>query len=278
MTAPKNRGPRNIEEQVSFANEFIEYELNQVDQIRPPVDLRILSESLGINRIRLGDIGPDAILLSRSDNYEIIIKRDTPRTRQRFSWAHELGHFFLERPEPGGVAFRGVTYEKIERECDKLAAAILMPADIFRYHTQKSDYPLYSARGLAALFEVSHESAVRRIPEVSHEPMILTHWSFDLEKSAAPRRNVMHTDKSGWREHGRPIENERPGVPEFKIVRRLLYGESYSYAEEPTFLVNQRGPTSFLEPWLVPTEGIAWGRGKYRRVFTLSHLSRSQRM
>ena len=50
--------------------------------------------------------------------------------RRRFTIAHELGHAVFESTGSG----RPRTGKELERLCDKLAAAILMPRDSFRAH------------------------------------------------------------------------------------------------------------------------------------------------
>ncbi|MBX9583511.1 MAG: ImmA/IrrE family metallo-endopeptidase, partial [Gemmataceae bacterium] len=72
----------------------------------------------------------------------LFVNESDPVGRQRFSAAHELGHFVLHRDEMGGRATFADTPEAVEltddesdrheREANRFAAELLMPADACR--------------------------------------------------------------------------------------------------------------------------------------------------
>ncbi len=77
----------------------------------------------------------------RNDGYTIIINQNDPITRQRFTIAHEIGHFIYHRPKIGDgivddVLYRQTSYAGIsnnqinakdEQQANNFAANLLMP-------------------------------------------------------------------------------------------------------------------------------------------------------
>jgi Zn-dependent peptidase ImmA (M78 family) len=95
----------------------------------------------------------------------IVVNSRQPLSRQRFTVAHELGHYYLghERSsfaEPGGAS-------RQERAAERFAANLLMPAAWVRRHWQ-----MYAANRenrlsvLAGLFEVSQAALKVRLKEL----------------------------------------------------------------------------------------------------------------
>jgi len=103
------------------------------------LDLVKLLDHLGID-VYLVDKSNDfnAQIVSEDGKFLILVNENHPKTRQRFSLAHELAHYVLHADylERSGVMNRlnktEMTFEDIqkEREADELAAEILMPTYI----------------------------------------------------------------------------------------------------------------------------------------------------
>ena len=83
-----------------------------------------------------------------------------PRTRKRFTLAHELGHAVFEttgrRPKPSW---------ELERLCDKLAAEFLMPRDVFVNHAGRRP-DLGRIRDLCKTFDTGLLSTLCRAGDV----------------------------------------------------------------------------------------------------------------
>jgi Zn-dependent peptidase ImmA (M78 family) len=98
---------------------------------------------------------------------------------QRFSIAHELGHYFL----PGhveAVLREGSVHEsragfigkdRYELEADHFAAALLMPGNLFRVALGDAGTGLASIESLAQLCETSLVSTAIRCAQLSKEPL-----------------------------------------------------------------------------------------------------------
>lgn len=136
-----------------------------------PVRIGALAKALGLkvaaSTLRAGvsgEIRPDP---ERPGQFIIRINRHDSEQRQRFTAAHELGHFLLHRDQIGkGVVddalYRSNLSDKREAEANRLAADLLMPDHLIEDWLDRAraldvdDIPLY----LAERFGVS-ESAMR---------------------------------------------------------------------------------------------------------------------
>lgn len=93
-----------------------------------------LAESFGITvwrtRMPLGISG--AIRRESDGSYAIFANEKDPLARRRFTYAHELAHYFLHREDIGdgvneNMLFRSHLSNDQEIEANKIAAEILMP-------------------------------------------------------------------------------------------------------------------------------------------------------
>ena len=106
---------------------------------RAPVALRSIAKAADI-RFRgcqlgnKGDAEPaDGFLFATNKRFYIIYEASASRQRTRFTIAHELAHAL--RIVTGNAtnargAQRSLKHTAVERQCDKIAAEILMPADL----------------------------------------------------------------------------------------------------------------------------------------------------
>ncbi len=95
---------------------------------------------------------------------------------QRFSIAHELGHYFLEG-HAEAVLRNGVhesragfvAKDRYEREADTFAAALLMPEDLFKAEMRKRAEGLDAIESLASVAETSITATAFRYAELAPE-------------------------------------------------------------------------------------------------------------
>lgn len=105
-------------------------------QTAPPVRLAELARQLGLT-VRAatlppgisGEIRPDPAAPGR---YIIRVNRHDSTERQRFTVAHEIGHYLLHRDQIGNgitddVLFRSRLTDRREAEANRIAADLLMP-------------------------------------------------------------------------------------------------------------------------------------------------------
>ena len=127
--------------------------MNASDQIRlvyqamgtAPVDVNNLAKALGLylHEAFLGD-QISGMLEFKNGQYKISVNADHPKTRKRFTVAHELGHYLLHKDLIGDgiddtIAYRSEDIGKYhntdigpyeETQANKFAASLLMPSKL----------------------------------------------------------------------------------------------------------------------------------------------------
>lgn len=130
----------------------------------------------------------DGLLEYNGRRFHIYINLDSNKTvdspRARFSFAHELGHYFidshrcaLERDAPphgSHAEFESST--TIEREADLFAASLLMPKDRLREHLRRH-IGAEEIQRLASAFGTSLSATAIRCAHVSASALIVMKWS-----------------------------------------------------------------------------------------------------
>jgi len=146
----------------------------------PKFDVRDIAWGLGVE-VKVGGVsGGDARIVKTEDGRGIIRLNPaiTDPTRQRFSTAHELGHWELHpNLEQGYVCtaehLRDYGRSPEEAEANWFAATLLMPKFLLPPETFKQDPKLDYVRKLAKDFGTSLTAAARRFVELSNQPVVL---------------------------------------------------------------------------------------------------------
>lgn len=110
-----------------------------------PVDPILVARRLGID-VRLADLPDDvsgAIIKQAGAAPIILVDIEDHQNRQRFTVAHEIGHYFRRAGDEkfeyidlrGQLASQGTDSE--EQFANAFAAALLMPAEFVRQHAEK---------------------------------------------------------------------------------------------------------------------------------------------
>jgi Zn-dependent peptidase ImmA (M78 family) len=113
---------------------------------RPPIPVEHIVRSRGLSVRKQGNTSSDisGFLFRQEDDVVIGVNASHPRVRQRFTIAHELGHFLLHAPRSDKihidrtfeVKFRddlsGRGIDTDEREANLFAAELLMPQRLIR--------------------------------------------------------------------------------------------------------------------------------------------------
>ncbi|OLC99113.1 MAG: hypothetical protein AUH86_03175 [Acidobacteria bacterium 13_1_40CM_4_58_4] len=88
---------------VQFARRQAEHLIERWSRLNPPVNVERIARSLGLPVI-YGELGDDisGLLVSNAEQSCDVVNEDDPPNRQRFTIAHEIGHFWLKHQfEPG---------------------------------------------------------------------------------------------------------------------------------------------------------------------------------
>jgi len=143
-----------------------------------PVDLFAIASKreITIEAIRDAAPGVSAMLLRVGDTYGIFYSTAIPSLGfQRFSIAHELGHYFLEGhvdqiPFDGDIhASRAGTFcrDVCEQEADSFASGLLMPSSLFKRALNDFEDGLAGVKGLADLCQTSLTATAIRYAELT---------------------------------------------------------------------------------------------------------------
>jgi hypothetical protein len=127
----------------------------------PPTDLATLGRKIDVHEIGYESFPGSGELHRLKSGYRIVCSTDQPRSRQRFTVAHELAHVILART--GKNAPRGG--HSTERLCDMLATECLMPTAIFESELPQ-ELTLRAISVLADRFETSLTATALRCAEL----------------------------------------------------------------------------------------------------------------
>ena len=136
------------------------------------VDVKALAEALGVDVTYASMEGTVSAMLSiEGGDATIVVNADHPPNRQRFSVAHEIGHYLLHASDNDLFVDRSffrnqassVGELRREIEANAFAAALLMPSRLIEAHTNDDgDTELYIDE-LASKFEVSEHAMTIRL-------------------------------------------------------------------------------------------------------------------
>ena len=153
------------------------------------INLQLLCEACKLELEYAGDMSADAEILIAFDNSGIItINQNQNPLRQRFSIAHELGHWHLHKKQPlfscqpsDGLALsQSIDQSAIdkEREADRFAANLLMPPYIFLRHVREvPEIGFASIEKLGGLFQTSIPATAIQTVNMGIHPIVIAVYS-----------------------------------------------------------------------------------------------------
>lgn len=143
-------------------------------KMEPPCDLQAICDFLHINVVRQ-ELVPDLLgLYMRTEDgiAEIRVNSHiTPTERQRFIWAHEIGHHILAHSVKGKLIIKFRTNKNhthfLERECNHFASCLLMPAtQVFQIAKELHHPDQDKSINIASRFDVSVQAMRKRLYEL----------------------------------------------------------------------------------------------------------------
>ena len=146
------------------------------------LDVASFAKTLGLKTYLTSELkdNESGALVKENDGFSIYINERHPINRQRFTIAHELGHYFLHRDKlkkenqgivdtikavegmPHITRIKGNGSNKEEKEANRFAARLLMPKSIFKRVYKSTN----SIEEVAEKFRVSVQAAAVRANEV----------------------------------------------------------------------------------------------------------------
>jgi Zn-dependent peptidase ImmA (M78 family) len=145
------------------------------DGVEERIDVEALASVLGIKLVPVDDtkdLTDDfaGAFMQRNGESYIFINTGHPPPRQRFSIAHEIGHFILHSTEgDDGVFFRndrsseGTDVREIQ--ANAFASSLLMPESAVRHHVREpvAAYDFDAISKLKNQFDVSEQAIILRL-------------------------------------------------------------------------------------------------------------------
>ena len=123
------------------------------------------------------------------DEWGIFYNDKARPERQRFTLAHELGHFVLHRNSHASFncdkesIYTGAdTLKQIEREADEFASNLLMPGDLLRQRITGKWIDFHLLGDLAKEFGVSLEAMCIRLIKFTEQRAMLVYWDYGYLK------------------------------------------------------------------------------------------------
>jgi Zn-dependent peptidase ImmA (M78 family) len=148
---------------------------------RAPVDVHEIARILGLDVIRV-TLQEDGYLAADDRGAHIFVNADQAVVRQRFSVAHELGHWALhfDGVSPSTVLTAQRAFRSEEMLCNTVAGALLLPRAWMRQaHPELwavERESLEDVRTLASDAHVSLEVALVRLRDVCGWTATMLHW------------------------------------------------------------------------------------------------------
>ncbi len=154
--------------------------LRQTGMLRVPVDVELVAHRLNL-RTEAAPLGENVsgLLVVEKGHGVIGYNVTQALVRQRFTIAHEIGHFVLHRRDDPSALFIDTHYivyrrdaqsstgeDRREREANRFAAALLMPATLLHAEIQKQPFDFGDEEmltELASKFQVSTQAMSIRL-------------------------------------------------------------------------------------------------------------------
>lgn len=137
----------------------------------PNPDLGLLARLLGASGIETRPLLEEGRIAHNGRGTTILVRVDSPRSRQRFTVGHELGHLVIGMglvPSPPERA--------VETWCNGFAAELLAPRHWVRKGFSARPRSIQTIRHLADEADVSLSLALLRLRDLCHWDEVLLHW------------------------------------------------------------------------------------------------------
>jgi len=148
--------------------------------ISGPEDIRIeaIAEYCGATIVYEPLEGCEARIIGYGERAIITVNSTSPRGRQRFSGAHELGHWMRDW---GKVAFACTeqifaaewSHDNPERQANRYATDLLLPQPLFAHRAKNREMTFATVRDLATQFQTSHTATAIRLVELGSFPAMI---------------------------------------------------------------------------------------------------------
>jgi len=123
--------------------------------------------------------GSAARIIGIGNRAFITVDSDSHPARQRFSAAHELGHWMLDRGKMASFVCSEKNFvsdwagDNPERRANRFAADLLLPKFMFEPHAKNKEITFQTVREICSLFQTSITATTIRLVELGSFPAII---------------------------------------------------------------------------------------------------------
>jgi len=123
-------------------------------------------------------VGSEGRIVNSKEFSIITINENSNIQRQRFTLAHELGHYVMHRNkrliyDTEDNFWDWNSYNQLETEANYFAAELLMPEEIFLKYTRKEPFSIEYIKNTAKEFNTSFLATAIRYAETGNDPIAL---------------------------------------------------------------------------------------------------------
>lgn len=142
------------------------------------IDIEAIAQYCGATIVYEPLKGCEARILGTDTKAIITVNSDSPRTRQRFSGGHELGHWMRDRGKAAFACTESVFQSEwrtnnAEAKANEFAAELLMPTKIFGAHARSREVTFATVKDLANRFGTSITATAIRLVAVGSYPAMV---------------------------------------------------------------------------------------------------------
>jgi hypothetical protein len=178
---------------------------------RLPIDINGIALGLRhprISSIRSVRLPVDGMLVPNKDKLAILVNKNQPIERQRFSCAHELVHAYSDPSQPARRQLPFPSITPAERNCEKLASVLLMPNPAFRDYVNQYGHSISAIVKLHYVFQTSIQATAIRFVDTIKRHCILIVSRIGYAKSGRRLRVKWSSQNSD-----RILNSSRPFIP-----------------------------------------------------------------
>src|SRR3984957_4572423 len=144
------------------------------------IDVEAIAQYCGATIVYERLTGCEARIVGNADRAIITVNANSRRGRQRFSAAHELGHWMRDRNQVGFSCKNSLFRSQWgaanpERGANQFAADLLMPLTIFGRYAYSKPITLQGARELACKFDTSLTATTIRLVQQGSFPAMVVY-------------------------------------------------------------------------------------------------------
>lgn len=163
------------------------------------IDIEAIAFDSGVEVLYEMLDGCEATLVGVGSNAIATVRPSSSRGRERFSVAHEVGHWMLHRGKSFQCRVDDIVQNysanlRFEKEADEFASHLLMPTSIFRPAIKAANRPgLNDLQGIADQFDVSLQAVSIRLATLDTLPVIVACYNkaglkWSIKASHIPKR------------------------------------------------------------------------------------------